>query len=58
MTHIARGLDSDGSLLLDVVINGHVLPLQSLADVNVKVSQPFKSFPPKFHILRHCKTEI
>uniref|UniRef100_A0ABM5GDB4 Hemicentin-1 n=1 Tax=Pogona vitticeps TaxID=103695 RepID=A0ABM5GDB4_9SAUR len=36
MTHIARGLDSDGSLLLDVVINGHVLPLQSLADVNVK----------------------
>lgn len=37
MTHIARGLDSDGALLLDVVVNGHVLQLQSVADVNVKV---------------------
>ncbi|KAH0618308.1 hypothetical protein JD844_017379 [Phrynosoma platyrhinos] len=36
MTHIARGLDSDGSLLLDVVISGHVLQLQSSADLNVK----------------------
>ncbi|XP_060630493.2 hemicentin-1 isoform X1 [Anolis sagrei] len=36
MTHIARGLDSDGSLLLDVVINGHVLQLQSSAIINVK----------------------
>ncbi|KAK4820389.1 hypothetical protein QYF61_025563 [Mycteria americana] len=36
MTHIARGLDSDGALLLDVVVSGHVLQLQSVADVNVK----------------------
>ncbi|XP_042661906.1 hemicentin-1 isoform X1 [Tyto alba] len=36
MTHVARGLDSDGALLLDVVVSGHVLQLQSAADVNVK----------------------
>ncbi|NXJ63832.1 HMCN1 protein, partial [Rostratula benghalensis] len=36
MTHIARGLDSEGALLLDVVVSGHVLQLQSAADVNVK----------------------
>ncbi|XP_060132638.1 hemicentin-1 isoform X1 [Zootoca vivipara] len=36
MTHVARGLDSDGSLLLDVVISGHMLQLQSSPDVNVK----------------------
>uniref|UniRef100_A0A8C3GM35 Hemicentin 1 n=1 Tax=Cairina moschata TaxID=8855 RepID=A0A8C3GM35_CAIMO len=36
MTHIARGLDSDGALMLDVVVSGHVLQLQSLADVNMK----------------------
>ncbi|XP_046779309.1 hemicentin-1 isoform X23 [Gallus gallus] len=36
MTHIARGLDSDGALLLDVVVNGHVLQLQPLANVNMK----------------------
>ncbi|NXY90735.1 HMCN1 protein, partial [Alcedo cyanopectus] len=36
MTHIARGLDSDGALLLDVIVSGHVLQLQSVADVNVK----------------------
>ncbi|NWU93884.1 HMCN1 protein, partial [Upupa epops] len=36
MTHVARGLDSDGALLLDVVVSGHVLQLQSVADVNVK----------------------
>ncbi|XP_063154493.1 hemicentin-1 [Candoia aspera] len=36
MSHVARGLDSDGSLLLDVVISGHILQLQSTADVNVK----------------------
>lgn len=40
MTHIARGLDSDGALMLDVVVSGHVLQLQSLADVNVKVKLP------------------
>ncbi|XP_075792870.1 hemicentin-1 isoform X2 [Pelodiscus sinensis] len=36
MTHIARGLDSDGALLLDVVVSGYVLQLQSSADINVK----------------------
>ncbi|OXB56883.1 hypothetical protein ASZ78_013391 [Callipepla squamata] len=36
MTHIARGLDLDGALLLDVVVNGHALQLQSVADVNMK----------------------
>uniref|UniRef100_A0A8D2KTM3 Hemicentin 1 n=1 Tax=Varanus komodoensis TaxID=61221 RepID=A0A8D2KTM3_VARKO len=36
MTHIGRGLDSEGSLLLDVVISGHILQPQSSADVNVK----------------------
>ncbi|XP_053098888.1 hemicentin-1 isoform X3 [Hemicordylus capensis] len=36
MTHIARGLDSDGSLLLDVVIGGYILQLQSSAADNVK----------------------
>uniref|UniRef100_A0A8C6QPP1 Hemicentin-1 n=1 Tax=Nannospalax galili TaxID=1026970 RepID=A0A8C6QPP1_NANGA len=36
MTHVARGLDSDGSFLLDVIVSGHVLQLQSPADVNVK----------------------
>lgn len=37
LTHIARGLDPDGSLLLDVVVSGYVLQLQSSAEVNVKV---------------------
>lgn len=37
MTHTARGLDSDGALLLDVAVSGYVLQLQSSADVNVKV---------------------
>lgn len=37
MTHIARGLDSDGALLLDVVVSGYVLQLQSPAEVTVKV---------------------
>ncbi|KAM4812745.1 hemicentin-1 [Urocitellus parryii] len=36
MTHIARGLDSDGALLLDIVVSGYVLQLQSPAEVNVK----------------------
>ncbi|XP_010131672.1 PREDICTED: LOW QUALITY PROTEIN: hemicentin-1-like, partial [Buceros rhinoceros silvestris] len=36
MTHVARGLDSDGALLLDVVVSGHVLQLQSVTDVNMK----------------------
>lgn len=37
MTHVARGLDADGALLLDVVVSGHVLQLQSVVDVSVKV---------------------
>ncbi|XP_044243814.3 hemicentin-1 isoform X3 [Ursus arctos] len=36
MTHIARGLDSDGALLLDIVVSGYVLQLQSPAEVIVK----------------------
>ncbi|XP_038398241.1 hemicentin-1 isoform X3 [Canis lupus familiaris] len=36
MTHIARGLDSDGALLLDIVVSGYVLQLQSPAEVTVK----------------------
>ncbi|XP_004768021.1 hemicentin-1 isoform X1 [Mustela putorius furo] len=36
MTHVARGLDSDGALLLDIVVSGHVLQLQSPAEVTVK----------------------
>ncbi|PNI67325.1 HMCN1 isoform 2 [Pan troglodytes] len=36
MSHIARGLDSDGALLLDIVVSGYVLQLQSPAEVTVK----------------------
>uniref|UniRef100_A0A4W6D352 Hemicentin-1 n=1 Tax=Lates calcarifer TaxID=8187 RepID=A0A4W6D352_LATCA len=36
MTHIARGMDSDGALLLDIVVNGHILQLPSHADINIK----------------------
>uniref|UniRef100_A0A665VTB7 Hemicentin-1 n=1 Tax=Echeneis naucrates TaxID=173247 RepID=A0A665VTB7_ECHNA len=36
MTHIARGLDSDGALLLDIVVNGHILHLPSHADISIK----------------------
>nr|XP_045732354.1 hemicentin-1 [Mirounga angustirostris] len=36
MTHIARGLDSDGALLLDIIVSGYVLQLQSPAEVTVK----------------------
>ncbi|XP_069798458.1 hemicentin-1 [Narcine bancroftii] len=36
MTHIARGLDSDGALLLDIVVNGFVLQLPSSVNLNVK----------------------
>lgn len=39
MTHIARGLDSDGALLLDIVVNGHILQLPSHADISVKVKK-------------------
>ena len=38
MTHIARGLDSDGALLLDIVVSGYVLQLQSPAEVALKVN--------------------
>ncbi|NXO75426.1 HMCN1 protein, partial [Sitta europaea] len=30
MTHVARGLDADGALLLDIVVSGHMLQLQAL----------------------------
>ncbi|NXQ43822.1 HMCN1 protein, partial [Catharus fuscescens] len=30
MTHVARGVDADGALLLDVVVSGHMLQLQVL----------------------------
>lgn len=43
MTHIARGLDSDGALLLDIVVNGHVLQLPSHADVSIKVNKMLTS---------------
>lgn len=36
MTLAARGLDSDGALLLDIVVNGHVLQLPSHADISIK----------------------
>ncbi|RXN06313.1 hemicentin-1 [Labeo rohita] len=36
MTHVARGLDSDGALLLDIVVNGHILQLPSNADISLK----------------------
>ncbi|MBN3302329.1 HMCN1 protein, partial [Amia calva] len=36
MTHIARGLDSDGALLLDIVVNGYILQLPSNSEINVK----------------------
>lgn len=38
MTHIARGLDSDGALLLDIVVSGYVLQLHAPAEVTVKVN--------------------
>ncbi|XP_017573536.2 hemicentin-1 isoform X3 [Pygocentrus nattereri] len=36
MTHVARGLDTDGALLLDIVVNGHILQLPSNADISLK----------------------
>lgn len=39
MTHIARGLDSDGAMLLDIVVNGHILQLPSHADISIKVQK-------------------
>ncbi|XP_061680955.1 hemicentin-1 isoform X2 [Syngnathoides biaculeatus] len=36
MTHIARGLDSDGALLLDIVVNGQILQLPSHLDISIK----------------------
>lgn len=39
MTHIARGLDSDGGLLLDIVVNGHILQLPSDASIIIKVNE-------------------
>ncbi|XP_062857960.1 hemicentin-1 [Trichomycterus rosablanca] len=36
MTHVARGLDSDGVLLVDIVVNGHILDLPSNAEIGLK----------------------
>ncbi|KAM8931068.1 hemicentin-1 [Pelodytes ibericus] len=36
ITHTARGVDSDGSLLLDTAVKGYVLQLQASADVNLQ----------------------
>ncbi|XP_028823701.1 hemicentin-1 isoform X1 [Denticeps clupeoides] len=36
MTHVARGLDTDGALLLDVVLNGQLLQLPGSADISLK----------------------
>ncbi|KAB5517168.1 hypothetical protein PHYPO_G00186550 [Pangasianodon hypophthalmus] len=36
MTHVARGLDTDGALLLDIVVNGHILQLPSNANIGLK----------------------
>ncbi|CAH2311914.1 hemicentin-1 isoform X2 [Pelobates cultripes] len=36
ITHTARGVDSDGSLVVDTAVKGHVLQLQGSADVSVK----------------------
>lgn len=37
MTHVTRGLDSDGALLLDIVVNGHISQLPSHSEINIKV---------------------
>lgn len=47
MTHVARGLDSDGALLLDILVNGYVLQLHSPAEVAVKVKR-HGNWPPPF----------
>ncbi|XP_066533975.1 hemicentin-1 [Hoplias malabaricus] len=36
MTHISRGVDTDGALLLDIVVNGHILQLPSNVDITLK----------------------
>lgn len=36
--HNVRGVDSDGVLLLDVVVSGYVLQLPTPAEVTVKVN--------------------
>ncbi|MCJ8749980.1 hypothetical protein PDJAM_G00193750 [Pangasius djambal] len=36
MTHVARGVDTDGTLLLDIVVNGHILQLPSNANIGLK----------------------
>lgn len=46
MTHVARGLDSDGALLLDIVVNGHILQLPSNADISLKVEPPSLNSSP------------
>ncbi|CAG5863670.1 unnamed protein product [Menidia menidia] len=36
MIHTARGLDSDGALLVDIIVNGHILQLPSQAEMSIK----------------------
>ncbi|KAM4722858.1 hemicentin-1 [Rhinophrynus dorsalis] len=36
ITHTARGVDSDGSLLLDTEVKGHILQLQASSDIRLK----------------------
>eukprot|EP00079_Xenopus_tropicalis_P024320 XP_012816895.1 PREDICTED: hemicentin-1 [Xenopus tropicalis] len=36
ITHTARGVESDGSLLLDTVVKGNVLQLQTSVDIHLK----------------------
>ncbi|TSL47575.1 Hemicentin-1 [Bagarius yarrelli] len=36
MIHVARGIDTDGTLLLDIVVNGHILQLPSNAEIGLK----------------------
>ncbi|KAG9483372.1 hypothetical protein GDO78_009341 [Eleutherodactylus coqui] len=36
MTHTARGLDADGVLIVDTVVKGHILQLQSSTGITIK----------------------
>lgn len=38
LTHVARGLDGEGVLLVDIVINGFVPPMLLTSNLNLQVS--------------------
>jgi len=38
LTHVARGLDAEGTLLVDIVINGFVPPMLLTSNLNLQVS--------------------